>query len=145
MPSLTPSGIPLNQTNITGRRNPVVTLNGLRKRNKIDKDTQTRTDELEGFTADICARNAIQSVKLPIDAIDEATFTKITEALSADKVVKINFGATASTLRGKFYALISKSTGQLIQGISCTASEMNLVSIEEPEIDEYDAELDFGE
>lgn len=145
MASLNPSGIPLNQTTITGRRNPVVTLNGLRKRNKIDKDTQTRTDELEGYTADICARNAIQSVKLPVDAVNEETFAKITEALDADKVVKVNFGANASTLRGKFYALISRTTGQLVQGISCTASEMNLVSIDEPEVDEYEAEIDFGE
>ena len=138
MATLNPSGIPLNQTNITGKRTPVVMLTGLRKRYKIDKATQTRTDETEGLTADISARNAVQSVKLPQDAVDEATFTKITDALEAEKVVKVNFGSTASTLRGKFYALISKASGQLVQGISCTASEMNLVSIEEPEVDEFD-------
>lgn len=138
MATLNPSVIPLNQTNITGKRNPVTTLVGLRKRYKIDKVTQTRTDEVEGLTADISARNAVQSVKLPQDAVDEATFTKITEALDAEKVVKVNFGSTASTLRGKYYGLINKASGQLVQGISCTASEMNLVSIEEPELDEFD-------
>lgn len=138
MATLNPSGIPLNQTNITGRRNPVVTLNALHKRYKIDKETQQRTEELDGITADIQARTGIQSVKLPINVVDETTFTQITEALAADKIVKINFGATASTLRGKFYALINKSTGQLVQGISCTATELNLVAIEEPEVDDID-------
>ena len=144
MATLIPSSIPLNQTAITGKRNPVLTLNAFRKRYKINKQTQERTDELEGNTADIPARNAVQSVKVSIDAVDESTFNKINEALAADKVVKINFGATASTLRGKFYALINKSTGQLVQGISCTATELNLVAIEEPETDEYD-DIDFGE
>lgn len=138
MATLNPSGIPLNQTNITGRRNPVVTLNALHKRYKIDKETQQRTEELDGITADIQVRTGIQSVKLPINVIDETTFNQITEALAADKIVKINFGATASTLRGKFYALINKSTGQLVQGISCTATELNLVAIEEPEVDDID-------
>lgn len=144
MATLNPSVIPLNQTNITGRRNPVVTLNSLRKRYKTNKQTQERTDELEGFTADICARNSLQSVKLPIDAVDESTFNKINEALEAEKIVKINFGATASTLRGKYYGLINKSTGLLVQGISCTATELNLVAIEDPEaddIDEYEIDL----
>ena len=143
MATLLPSSIPLNQTNITGRRNPVVTLTGLRKRHKIDKATQTRTEDVDGITADIGARNAVQSVKLPVDSVDDETFTKINEALEADKVVKVNFGANASTLRGKFYALINKTTGQLVQGISCTASELNLVSIEEPETDDY--EVDYGD
>lgn len=137
MATLAPSAIALNQTNITGKRNPVVTLSGLRPRYKIDKQTQQRTEELDGYTADILARNSIQSVKLPLEAVSEATYKTITEALDAEKVVKANFGATASTLRGKFYALINKTTGQLVQGISCTATELNLVSIEEPD-DEFD-------
>jgi len=117
----------------------------MRKRYKVDKATQTRTDEVDGLTADILARNGIQSVKLPIDAVDEKTFTEITEALASEKVVKVNFGATASTLRGKFYALINKTTGQLVQGISCTASQMNLVSIEEPESDDFADDIDFDD
>ena len=145
MATLKPILITLNQTNITGKRNPVVTLDALRKRYRIDKETQMRTDELDGITADIHARGSIQSVKLPLESVDEATFTKITEALEAEKVVKVNFGATASTLRGKYYGLISKVTGQLVQGISCTATEMNLVAIEEPEVDEYDTDIDFGD
>lgn len=143
MATLIPSSIPLNQTNITGRRNPVVTLTALHKRYKVDKATQTRTDELDGLTGDILARNGIQSVKLPVDAVDEKTFTEITDALASEKVVKINFGTTASTLRGKFYALINKSTGQLVQGISCTAAEMNLVAIEEPEVDDFNEYIDL--
>lgn len=141
MGSLNPSEIPLNQTNITGRRKPDVELDALRQRYKIDKETQQRTEELEGYVADIVARNRIQSVKLPLDAVDETTFKQIQEALVAKKVVTVNFGETASTLRGKFYALISKTTGQLISGISCTASVLNVVAINELVDDEFDDDI----
>ena len=138
MSTVNPSGIPLNQTTLTGRRNQTVTVTGIRKRYKIDKETQVRTEELDGFTVDVPMRNGIQSVKLPSEAMDESTFTKIDDALKSEKVVKVNFGTPASTLKGKFYALISKSTGQLMQGISCTATEINLVAVEDPEYADYD-------
>ena len=77
MSTINPSGIPLNQTTLTGRRNQTVTVTGIRKRYKIDKETQVRTEELDGFTVDVPMRNGIQSVKLPSEAMDESTFTKI--------------------------------------------------------------------
>lgn len=131
----------LNQTSITGKRNPVVILDALRPRYKIDKEKQQRTDELDGYVADIVARNRIQSVKLPLDALDEKTVAMITESLKANKVVSVNFGENASTLRGKCYALINRSTGQLVSGVSCTATELNVVNITEPELDEFDDDI----
>lgn len=128
--------IDLNQTTLTGRRNPVVELDAFRAQYKVDKETRQRTDEQVGYVADIIARNRIQSVKLPLNIVDETTATQITDALKSRKVVKVNFGATASTLRGKCYAMVNN--GQLFSGISCTATEFNLVSIEEPEIDDFD-------
>ncbi len=136
MPSLTFKDFDLNQTTITGRRNPVVTLDDFRIRYKVDKETKQKTEEADCYVADIVARNRVQSVKLPLDAVNKATATQITDALRFRKVVKINFGTTASTLRGRCYALIN--SGQLISGVSCTASELNLVSIEEPELDDLD-------
>lgn len=127
----------LNQTNITGKRNPVVTLDALKKRYKIDPVTRQRTEELDGYVCDIVARNRVQSVKLPIDAISSSLFDEITEALTANKIVNANFGANGSTLRGKCYALINQQ-GALMSGISCTATEFNLVSIDEPELDDFD-------
>lgn len=126
----------LNQTTITGKRNPVVELDAWRERYKVDSETKQRTDVVEGYVADIVARNRIQSVKLPVDAVNEETVKRIKSALEAHKVVKINFGTTASTLRGRCYALLN--SGQLIKGVSCTATELNIVAIDEPEADDFD-------
>lgn len=126
----------LNQTCITGRRNPVVTVDAIRIRHKTDAVTKQRTDEQDGYVVDIIARNRLQSVKLPLEAIKPELFEQIDTALKAHKVVKVNFGTNSSTMRGKCYALISN--GNLLSGISVTATHFNLVSIEEPEMDEYD-------
>ena len=132
----------LNQTTITGKRNPTVQADAFRERYKLDSETKQRTDTVEGYVVDIVARNRIQSVKLPVDAVNLETVKQIKTALEAHKVVKINFGTTASTLRGRCYALLN--SGQLIKGVSCTASELNLVSIDEPEADDLDySEINF--
>ena len=129
----------LNQTTITGRRNPNVTVDAVRMRNKIDPETRQRTDEIEGTVVDIVARGKIQSVKLPLDT--KATVEKIAEALKEHKVVTVNFGETASTLRGRCYAMYQNN--QMIQGVSCTATELNIVSIEEPEFEDFDDFVDM--
>lgn len=136
MASLSFKDFDLNQTCITGRRNPVVTLDAIRIRYKTDAVTKQRTDEVDSVVADIIARNRIQSVKLPLEAVPTELFEKIETALKNHKVVKVNFGANSSTMRGKCYALMNN--GNLISGISVTANQFNLVSIEEPEMDEYD-------
>lgn len=124
----------LNQTTITGRRNPNVTVDAVRMRNKIDPETRQRTDEIEGTVVDIVARGKIQSVKLPLDT--KVTVEKIAEALKEHKIVTVNFGETASTLRGRCYAMYQNN--QMIQGISCTATELNIVSIEDQDVDDFD-------
>jgi len=136
MATLTFKDFDLNQTCITGRRNPVVTLDAIRIRYKTDAVTKQRTDEQDGYVVDIIARNRIQSVKLPLDAVSTELYEQIETALKNHKVVKVNFGTNSSTMRGKCYALISN--GSLLSGISVTATQFNLVSIEEPEMDEYD-------
>lgn len=124
----------LNQTTITGKRNPNVTVDAVRMRNKIDPETRQRTDEIEGTVVDIVARGKIQSVKLPLDT--KATVEKIAEALKEHKIVTVNFGETASTLRGRCYAMYQNN--QMIQGISCTATELNIVGIEDQEVEDFD-------
>ncbi len=133
MASLTFRDFDLNQTCITGKRNPNVQVDAFRPRYKMDKETQERTDELEGYVLDILARNRVQSVKLPLEAVTEATAKRIQDALSNRKIVTVNFGANASTLRGRCYALLN--SGRLLSGVSCTASELNIVSIEDAEDD----------
>lgn len=141
MPSLSFRDFDLNQTSITGRRNPIVTIDAFHFRYKMDKETHQRTDEIEGYTVDILARNRLQSVKIPFDSISNAVAQQIQDALRDHKIVKINFGATASTLRGRCYAMLNN--GQLISGISCTATELNIVSIEDSvdELDDIDLDL----
>jgi len=133
MASLTFKDFDLNQTCITGKRNPNVQVDAIRLRYKMDRETQERTDELEGYVVDILARNRVQSVKLPLEAVTDATVKQIQEALSNRKIVKVNFGSNASTLRGRCYALMNG--GRLLSGVSCTASEMNIVTIEDAEDD----------
>jgi len=57
------------------------------------------------------------------------------DALKQQKVVTVNFG-NPSSLRGKCYAMMNN--GVLLQGVSCTATELNIVSIEEPEFEDFD-------
>ena len=125
----------LNQTIITGKRKPEVVVDAVRTRYKIDNATKQRTDVQEGYVIDIIAAHGkVQSVKVPMEA--KEVIEQITEALKNEKVVKINFGTNASTLRGRCYAMFSN--GQLLKGISCTATSINVVSIEEPELEELD-------
>ncbi len=141
MASLSFRDFDLNQTTITGRRNPTVILDTLRVRYKMDAETQQRTDVPDGYVADILVRNRLQSVKLPLEAVSDVTFKKIDDALINHKIVKVNFGENASTLRGRCYALMSGN--RLLSGISCTATELNVVSIEDvvDELDDLDLDI----
>jgi len=124
----------LSQHLITGSKNSTVIVDGARYRYKIDPKTNRPTEELEGFSVDIIARKGkIQTVKLPIST--KTVVDKISEALREEKLVKVNFG-TPSTLRGKCYAMLSN--GQLLQGVSCTAEIINIMSIENIDIDDFD-------
>ena len=127
----------LNQTCITGKRKPEVLVDSIRMRYKIDPTTKERTDTPDGYSVDILtARGKLQTVKLANGAITDAIAEQISTALSNRKIVKVNFGSPASTLRGRCYAMFN--SGQLIQGVSCTATELNIVSIDEPDDDELD-------
>lgn len=131
----------ISQATITGKKNPVVQILGARLRYKVNPETRQRTEELEGCAVDIAARYKLQTVKLPLAT--KTTVEEIITALENKKIVTANFGKTASTLRGKCYALING--GQLIQGVSATATEINIVSIDEPETEDFeDMDVDFG-
>ena len=53
MPTLSLKDLGLTQTTITGKRKPDVTVTDTRTRYKIDPDTNTRTEEIEGYSVDI--------------------------------------------------------------------------------------------
>ncbi len=137
MASLQLRDIKLSQTALTGRRSAEVVVDAIKLRYKVDPQTRTRTEEMDGVNIDIIARNKIQTVKLP--DMNQSVYDEIADALKANKTVKVNFGEKHSTLVGRPYAMLNKSNGNLISGISCSASEVNIVSIEEPEVDEFDS------
>lgn len=125
----------LSQTQIVGRKKSEVTVEQIHIRNKVDPVTRRLTEERDGYSVDILtARGKIQTVKLPESAVAEATYRKIREALDRHDIVTVNFGAQASTMRGTCYALNTKD-GSLLKGVSATATELNIVSIEPPEVD----------
>lgn len=135
MSSISFQDFTLNQTAITGKRNTVVNVVAVRPRYKIDNETRQRTDIVEAFTADIVAAHGkTQSIKLPLDT--EPVIKQISDALKDNKIVSASFGEPSS-LRGKCYAMLDRNSNQLIQGVSCTASEIQLVKIEDPE-DDFD-------
>jgi hypothetical protein len=129
----------LNQTTITGKRKPTVIVTDTRPRYKIDKETQSKTDIVEGYSVDIIALHGKpQTVKLPPDTL--ATIEQIKTALNSNKIVTVDFG-TPSTLRGKPY--IIPRNDQCISGISCTAETINIVKIEDELDDDYDDLVDM--
>lgn len=133
MASLLLRDISLNQTAITGKRNPNVTVTDNRTRYKTDPDTNTRTEEIEGYSVDIIAvHGKPQTVKLPVNV--KTTVEKIQTALKNNQIVTVDFG-TPSTLHGKPYAMLRNN--QLMSGISCTAETINIVKIED-ELDDFD-------
>lgn len=128
----------LSQTTVVGKRNPNTVVDSVNQRYKIDKSSGTRTDEIDGYNVVInAAHGKLQTVKLPLDVAE--TVEKIADAIRNSKVVTINFGIP-STLRGRCYAMIRN--GELLSGVSCTASEINIVSIDEmDDFDDADIEL----
>lgn len=119
----------LNQTAITGKRKADVSVVDARTRYKINAETRQRTEEIEGYAVDIIAAHGrTQTVKLPVSAQDSVT--KIIDALKDNMLVTVNFGEP-STLSGKCYAMFNN--GQLISGVSASATKISIVNIEADE------------
>lgn len=129
----------LSQTTITGRRTPNVTVDAVHIRYKRDENNQ-QTTETDGVNVDIIAsRGKTQTVKLPLSC--KETTDKITDALKEGKVVTVNFGEKASTLRGTCYAMLRD--GVVISGVSCKAEEINIVKIENLLDDDLLDDIDY--
>ena len=137
MSSLNVKYVPLKLGNLaTHFSDKTVDVESVRPRYKIDPDTKKPTDILDGYNLDFFGvKGGVQTVKL--DLTVKTAFEQIKAALEKGCIVKVNFG-TPSTLRARFYAM--KHNDGILQGITATASTVEIVSIEEPEIDE-----DFGD
>lgn len=112
----------------------VVDVESVRPRYKIDPDTKKSTGEIDGFNLDFFGvKGGVQTVKLPMDVKDQ--IAKIDEALKTGSIVHVNFG-TPSTFKARFYAMLNN--GSLIQGITATASTLEIISIDTPELEDFD-------
>lgn len=136
MSSLLTKNVTLKLSNLAQKpSDKAVEVDSVRKRKKIDPVThQVIPDEYEGFALDfIGVKGGTQTVKLP--QAMEGTIQKIEQALKSQSIVKVNFG-NPSTLRGRFYAMLQN--GQLIQGITASAETVEIISIDSPELDDFD-------
>lgn len=131
MASVTVRNLLLSQTTVLSTKKPAVVCTGVLERRKRDPETRQVLDELEGYACNVLSgRGETQTVKVPLACKEEVE--KIREALNDDKVVKIGF----TRFSGKFWAM-QDSSGRLNQGISATATDVKLVSVEDPEEDDF--------
>ena len=137
MSSVNPRNITLSQTSVLGSKKSEVVCTSVQTRFKRDPETRQATDEIEGYAAVVLsARGESQTVKLPDTVKDE--IVRISEAIQQDKVVKVVF----TNFRGKFWAMNNPNTGKLNQGISVNASDVKVISVEDPSEDDFE-EIDL--
>lgn len=137
MASLSLRDITLSQRSLSRTRSSSMVAVDARPRYKINPETRTRTDEIEGFNVDVLCMGKAQTVKLPKEV--EQTFAKVQEALKEGKTIWVSFN---NSLRAKPYALLNN--GQLLSGISATATTLILDKAEK-EDDLLDFEDDIIE
>lgn len=137
MSSILPKYVRLGLANLAPRKSDkTVDVESVRERKAIDPTTRKPSDTLDGYTLNFFGvSGGIQSVKLPIEL--KPVVEQINNALQRGAIVKANFGSP-STLQAKFYAMLSD--GQLIQGITASATTVEIVEIIEQE-DDFEIEL----
>ena len=136
MASVIPKFVTLKLSNVAPKSSDkTVTVQSVSVRPQYDKGTHKPIpDSIDGYNLTFYAlRSGSQTVKLPKDV--EPQIKKIKEALDHDAFVSVSFG-TPSTFRARFYAM--ESGGRVIQGITANAEKLEIVSIEQPDLDDLD-------
>ena len=135
MASVNVRRILLPQTTIFGSKKQDLLVSQVADRYKRDPETKETTTEKDGFNITVLSPTTgePQTVKLPLTV--EQEIAKVSKALAEENIVKVSFNGT---MRGKFWAMMND--GRLQQGISATATELQVVSIEVPNEDDL---LDF--
>lgn len=132
MATLDTRRVVLSQTTLFNSKKPELDVVSAGSTFKRDKETNAPLDEIIGHWINVRSPKTgeIQTVKLPLEK--EENVKKIKQALQEEKLVKVSFNGT---LRAKFWAMVQ--AGQLKQGITANASDLSIVSIEDP-ADEFD-------
>ena len=139
MSYLSPRGVILSQTAAFGtkKQDLVVTQTGIRY--KRDPETKQPTSDIDGYNINVQSPRTgeIQTVKLPISVAD--TINKIKTALEAEQLVTVTFNGT---FKGKFWAMIDDN-GRVNQGISATATDVEIVDIKDIQDECFDDMIDM--
>ena len=136
MASVIPKFVTLKLSNVAPKpSDKTVIVESVSIRPEYDKASRKAIpDSVDGFNLTFFAlRSGSQTVKLPKEV--EPQIKKIQEALAQDAIVSASFG-TPSTFRARFYAM--ESGGRVIQGITANAEKLEIVSIEQPDLDDLD-------
>lgn len=139
MSCLNTRGIVLSQTAAFGtkKQDLLVTQTGIRY--KRDSATKQPTSDIDGYNINVQSPRTgeIQTVKLPINVAD--TISKIKTALESEQLVTVTFNGT---FKGKFWAMIGDN-GRVNQGISATATDVEIVDIKDIQDDCFDDMIDM--
>lgn len=132
MATLNTRNIILNQTALFNSKKAELDVVSAGSTFRRDKVTNEPTDEVTGFWVNVRSPKTgeVQTVKIPTE--QEENVNKIKNALQQDKLVKVSFNGT---LRAKFWAMMLD--GQLKSGITASANDCEIISIEDP-ADEFD-------
>lgn len=137
MASLSVRNILLSQTGAFGSKKPDLTVASVVERFKRDPETHQPTTELEGFNINVISPRTgeVQTVKFGLEV--KENYEKIRDGLAHDMIVKVNFNGT---FRARFYAMAGEN-GKINQGLSATATELQIVSVEALD-DDLDVDFD---
>ena len=136
MSSINPKFINLKLCNIAQKpSDKTVTVANVSVRPKYDNTSgKSIPDSIDGYNLTFYGlRSAPQTVKLPQEV--EPEIKRIKNAFEKDAIISVSFG-TPSTLRARFYAMLTPQG--LKSGITANAEKLEIVSIEQPDLDDLD-------
>ena len=133
MSSILPRHVNLRLSNLSPKPSAKgVEVDSVRTRYVLDENGKP-TSQVDQFVLDFIAiKSNIQSVKIPYNPETEAKIKRIADALKADSSIFVNF----TNFKARFYCM--KRGDEIIQGITASADDVEIISIDAPELDDFD-------
>ena len=137
MGSVNPRGITLSPTSTFGTKKQDLIVAQVGIRYKRDPETKQATEDIDGYNINVLnpRTGEVQTVKLPRET--ESQIDKIKKALNENQTVLVSF---KGTFKGRFWAMLGDN-GRVNMGISATASELEIISIEDYSDDFMDDDI----
>lgn len=137
MSSVNPRGVTLSQTSAFGSKKQELTATQIGIRYKRDPETKQATTEIDGYNLNVLSPRTgeVQTVKLPPTVADK--YELIQSALKSSQTVIVSFNGT---FKAKFWAM-KDERNNINMGLSATATELSIISIEDLQDDFMDDEI----